>query len=139
MNEIDPNDLDANIRDLVTALNAFGGIQTIGSCGGHPDPRPGQWAEGTWYVTFTVGHSESGWFALEFLAWLINNDYRRAGHHVMLYPTSPPPYLNQPGQSLRFALEGYDGEEPEALAAWVNQLRAECFVAPVDMEGVEPT
>src|SRR6266542_2816542 len=111
-------DIDASIRGLVDALNAFDGIETIGSCGGHPEPlSPGQFPEDEWFVRFRVEHSENGWHALEFLAWLINNDYVRGGHNVMLYPTASPPYLNRPGKVLSFALEGRRGEDADALAA----------------------
>ena len=30
-------EIDAKIRRLVDALNAFDGIATLGSCGGHPE------------------------------------------------------------------------------------------------------
>jgi hypothetical protein len=125
-----PRDIDSKIRRLVRALNSFdGAVFTIGSCGGHPPPlKGGQWSDGTWYVTFGVTHNANGWRALEFLAWLINNDYERAGHKVQLYPTSPPPYLNGPGQTLRFALEGIEGEDPDALASWITNARKESYV-----------
>jgi hypothetical protein len=120
---------DLNIRRLVAAINAFDGLTVIGGCGGHPDPQSDQWLEGSWYVMFTVQRTDQGWLALEFLAWAINNDYRRGGHQVLLSPIAPPPYLNQPGQALQFVIEG-DASTSAALAAWLNQLRAECYVAP---------
>jgi hypothetical protein len=123
--------IDASIRQLVDALNAFRGIRTIGSCGGHPEPvTGGQWPAGAWYVKFRVDQDEAGWRALEFLAWLINNAYQRAEHHVTLYPTAPPPYLNTPGQVLAFALEGFDGEDPNQLAECMDRLRAKAYVPP---------
>jgi len=130
MRNIPYDTLDSNIKDLVRALNEFKGIDTLGSCGGHPDPKPGQWAEGTYYVTFTVDHNEDGWLALEFLAWLINHDYRRAGHSVEIYPDSLPPYLNEPGRCLRFALEGVEGEDPNELAEILNETREQYYIPP---------
>jgi hypothetical protein len=56
-----------------------------------------QWPEGNWYVMFTVQRTDQGWLALEFLAWAINNDYRRGGYEILLSPIAPPPYLNEPG------------------------------------------
>lgn len=121
--------IDANIRRLVNALNAFDGITTIGSCGGHPKPlKGGQWPEGTWYVKMKFRHDARGWRALEFLAWLINNDYARAGHQVVLIPTAAPPYLNGPGRVLSFVIEGRGGEDPNALARWMNKARTGVFV-----------
>jgi hypothetical protein len=124
-----PNDIDPKIRKLVRALNSFDAVFTIGSCGGHPPPlKGGQWADGTWYVKFNLEHNTRGWRALEFLAWLINRDYARAGRHVELYPTAPPPYLNGPGQVLSFALEGFDAEDPDAVAGWMNSARRGLYV-----------
>ena len=62
---------------------------------------------------------------------MINNAYQRADHHVTLYPTAPPPYLNTPGQVLTFALEGYQGENPDALAEWMDQLRQAAYIPPL--------
>jgi hypothetical protein len=122
-------EIDAKIRPLVNALNAFDGIATLGSCGGHPEPlKGGQWPEGSWYVTFTVRRDTHGWRALEFLAWLINHDYTRAEAGVMFYPDALPPYLNTPGSMLKFALEGYQGTSPDKLASFMNQQREASFV-----------
>jgi hypothetical protein len=124
--------IDSSIQCLVDALNAFEGIETIGNCGGHAEPlKGGQWPAGSWYVKFRVDKSEHGWRALEFLAWMINNAYQRADHHVTLYPTAPPPYLNEPGGVLAFALEGYDGEDSTALADWMDQLRHNAYTPPI--------
>jgi hypothetical protein len=76
----------------------------------------GQWPAGSRYVKFRVVSSEQDWRALEFLAWLINNAYQRDEHHVTLYLVAPPACLNAPGLVLSFALEGSDGEDPDALA-----------------------
>lgn len=121
---------DLNIRRLVAVISAFDGLTVIGGCGGHPNTQPDQWPEGSWYVMFTVQRTDQGWFALEFLAWAINNDYRRGGHQVLLSPIAPPPYLNEIGQSLQFVIEGSAGANATVLATWLNQLRAECYVAP---------
>lgn len=118
---------DPSIRSLVAALNAFPGVATIGSCGGHENPGPGQWAAGKWYVKLIFDQDDDGWLALEFLAWAINNDYRRADHHVILYPTSPPPWLNQPEEMLSFSLEGHDGCSADSLAAFLDRVREDCF------------
>ena len=95
---------DLNIRQLVAVINTFDGLTVIGGCAGHPDPQPDQWPAGSWYVMFTVQRTDQGWLALEFLAWAINNDYRRGGHQVLFSPIAPPPYLNEPGQSLQFVI-----------------------------------
>lgn len=123
---------DRNIRRLVAAIDAFDGLTVIGGCGGHRGPRSDQWPEGSWYVMFTVQRTDQGWFALEFLAWAINNDYRRGGHQVLLSPIAPPPYLNEPGQSLQFVIEGSGDADATILAAWLNRLRAKCYIAPSD-------
>jgi hypothetical protein len=128
---VTPNpEIDTRIRKLVDALNAFDGVATLGSCGGHPAPlKGGQWPEGSWYVTFKVRQDTHGWRALEFLAWLINHCYVDAEPRVRLYPDSAPPYLNTPGSMLKFALEGFEGASADALATFMDQQRTRCFIA----------
>ena len=124
-----PPEIDVKIRTLVDALNSFDGVATLGSCGGHPEPlKGGQWPEGSWYVTFKIRPDTHGWRALEFLAWLINHDYTQAEPRVRLYPDSAPPYLNTPGSMLKFALEGCEGADPNALATVIEQSRQRCFI-----------
>jgi hypothetical protein len=120
--------LDANVVELCRALNSFKGVHTIGSCGGHENPGPSQWPAGQWYVLLTFQRDEHGHFALEFLAWLINHDARSV-HTVILYPDAAPPYLNRPGQMLRYALEGED-YPPEELAELIQRAKRELYVPP---------
>jgi hypothetical protein len=131
---IDWDDVDPNVRALVRALNTFDGLATISSCGGHEKPTsPVQWEAGTWQVAFEIDRSEDGWFALEFLAWLINRDAGRSGRRLLLVPDAVPPYLNYPGHCLFFRLEGY-GEDPERLASYIERSRADCYVNPHDVQ-----
>jgi len=130
MNRLVYDELDKNIRSLVAALNDFPGVQTIGSCGGHECPGLGGWKAPDWYVKFTINRTDEAWLSLEFLAWAINRDGRGRGQGTLLIPDSAPPYLNEPGRMLHFALEG--SGDPEALAAWVEKLRGGCFVLPAE-------
>ena len=115
---------DPNIVGLVRALNHYPGLMTIGSCGGHEViTNPSQWEAGTWYVKFDLHADRLGWYVLEHLAWAINEDYRGAGHHVILMPIAPPPYLNTPGKCLHFVVEGYEGEDPDKLAHFLEAVR----------------
>jgi hypothetical protein len=129
---IDYSKIDPSIRELVRALNAFPGVTTIGSCGGHPDPGPSQWPEGSWYVKMKFDQTEEGWMALEFLAWAINRDYSSV-HKVILLPTSAPPYLNRPGHMLAFALEGQETEADD-LARFLNMVREDSFISAEEAE-----
>jgi hypothetical protein len=127
-------ELDPPIRPLVRVLNDFEDITTLGSCAGHTEPgKGGQWRDGEFYVSFTVAHTEAGWRALEFLAWFVNEWMRLppSPWHVRLYPTSGPPYLNEPGETLYFALEGDEGGNPEAFAAELQRAVERCYV-PVE-------
>ena len=83
-------ELDSDIVYLVRALNSFDGIQTIGSCGGHPDPEPYQEPEGSWRIAFKVSPCEHGWFPLEFLTWFINNKTASKGRRIILLPHASP-------------------------------------------------
>jgi hypothetical protein len=126
---VDSARLDPNIRRLVAALNGFDGIQTIDSCGGHQNPAPGQWPAGHWCISLKVAHTEEGWRGLEFLAWAVNDDYARSGHDVQLIALSAPPYLNVPGDTLLFFLEGSNGEDADALADWLLEAKATRYIS----------
>lgn len=123
--------LDRNMVRLVKTLNSFPGIQTIGSCGGHQNPTPAQWAEGSFYVKFDVAWDLDGLFALEFLAWLVNEvmAYRTEGR-VSLLPVSAPPYLNGPGTCLHFVIEGRGGADPDELGREMKEIKRKCFCPP---------
>lgn len=118
-------EIDENIKGLVKTLNKFKGLRTIGSCGGHEDAEGCKWPADRWYVKFVIEQrNPKAWIGLEFLAWAINHDYR-CSHDVILFPDAPPPYLNEPGKVLTFNLEGYNGEDPDDLAAFLNSLKRE--------------
>lgn len=123
-------ELDPNIVALVEALNAFRGVTTVGNCGGHPDPGPGQKPAGEWSVSFRLAPDEHGWRALEFLAWLVNNDARRGGSKVRLEPFAAPPYLNTPGECLVLHLTGWGGEDPEGVARMLDESRKQSYIPP---------
>jgi hypothetical protein len=118
--------LDPPIRALVAALNAFPAIQTIGSCGGHPHPHPGQWPTGSWYVAFELAGSYEGWQTLRFLAWAINYQYPDLTQDtgvVTLIPTARQPWLFGPAHGLECVVEGNDGADATTLAAWIEGTR----------------
>jgi len=127
--------LDSNLVWLVRVLNALPGVVTTSSCGGHAEPRLDQWAEGNWYVAFELPRvTEEAWFVLEFLAWAINSNCRKAeGWDVALLPVSPAPYINQPGQCLSFTIEGHNGEDPNELARYL-EVMAPLLVLPARNE-----
>jgi hypothetical protein len=124
-------ELDPPIRALCRAINAFPGLRTRESCSGHPDPKPNQLAQGSWEVTLDVRQDDDGWFALEFLAYVINNACQQSGNAVFLYPFAAPPYLNVPGQTLFFALTSAT-TDPDVLAAYLTQRHADDYRGPAD-------
>lgn len=128
--------LDPNIRTLVKALNAFEGIQTIGSCGGHENPSPAQWDKGTFYVKFDVDWTTEGRFALEFLAWFFNDYCHKSDitGHVQLVPVAAAPFINTPGECLSFAVEGFNAADPELIGNRLNELRKTAYVEPMAVE-----
>jgi hypothetical protein len=123
--------IEPGIRKLVRALNSFEGLQTVDSCEGHAN-RGDEWAR--WEVCFSVEHSERGWFALEFVAWIFN-DCRHAGKSASLWATAPPPYLNGPGDSLFFQVEGDLETNPDELAAFLMREKRRVFTLERWAEG----
>ncbi len=123
------NTIDENILPLVNVLNGLEGVTTFGSCGGHKDPTQCQEDEGCWYVLLEISKNETGWYMLEFLAWLINHDMRKTDRQVNLFLTSPPPFINEPGSMLAFGLEGFD-EDPQYLADYISKAVEEYYVSP---------
>ena len=126
-------ELDSNIVKLVRALNSFEGIRTIGSCGGHANPKPYQRPEGEWEIVFNVDHNEEGWFALEFLTWFVNNNLSRQEHEVYLSLNSFPPSINIPGEALYFGLEG-SGVDPDWLAKELRQVKTALYTSASELD-----
>ena len=61
---------DERVARLVHALDAFPGVESYSSCGGHPPPlEESQCPANEFFVCFDVGREERGWRALEFIAW----------------------------------------------------------------------
>jgi hypothetical protein len=125
------DELDPPIVTLVRALNQLPGIYTGGSCGGHEESvSPVSAPANAWWIGFgleRIAHegelvavpTDEAWLSLEFLAWF-TQDFRGTGADVDLRASSHPPWINIPGQTLGFVLEGFrDGErpyEPDELA-----------------------
>ena len=76
------------------------------SSSGHPLRRDREGEEPTdaGWVKFGIKKSELGWRTLECLAWVCT-DMTRGGERLEFFPTSPPPYLNTPGECLSFVVE----------------------------------
>jgi len=114
---MDTNKIDANMRNLVRIMNKIPGVKTIGSCGGHSDPQPGQWDAGKWYLKFSLDLAERD--TLDWLAWAINNDLRSA-YPVFLMPIMPPPNLN-PDIHANWVIECYGGATPDMVANFLKK------------------
>ncbi|HBY96741.1 MAG: hypothetical protein M5U01_37750 [Ardenticatenaceae bacterium] len=120
MEDIPDDTLDERIRRLVDVLNQVPGVVTRGSCGGHPDPQPGQWPMGTCYVSFRIDPDERGWYALEFLTWAVGQ-YQRAGGPWGLRVWSAGLSPVTAGRCLFFALIGTHGVNPDDLAESIGE------------------
>ncbi|WP_339821896.1 hypothetical protein MKZ15_10780 [Paenibacillus sp. FSL R7-0216] len=127
------DELDENIKNLVNVLNSFEAIQTIGSCGGHTNPQPGQWEEGTWYVKFDIEQSLEGWQTIEFLAWAINHEYDE-DLTVFFMPKSSPPWLNAPTETLGWVIEGYNEQDPNQLADFLDKVKNDFYKSVTTMK-----
>ena len=121
-------EIDRPVRALCRALNAFPGLHTTGSCGGHDNPQPGQWPAGQWVTTLKVRSDADGWFALEFLAWAVNAQVLSEDRPVLLYPYATEPWLTGPGEALRFHLEG--SCDADDLAAFIADMRKQRYIPP---------
>jgi hypothetical protein len=143
--EIPYNEIDENIVPLVEVINRFDGLYTIGSCGGHQSPRPGQLPANQWSVLFKVDFQQSkvspkntistdGWIALEFLVWLCHSTLLDDG--VSIVPHSAPPFLNGVGSTLYFCLQA-EGLAPERMVEILENHRAEYFVAGLGLPFIE--
>jgi transposase-like protein len=126
------NDAPPELRYLLRVLNCLPGILVDGWEGGPTrlDTEPDE----AWYVAWRIkaaepfssvieaGPSREGFATTEWLAWLVR-DSMRAGFELDQYITSPPPYLNQPGESLAFVVRASKiGERlytPDEFAEWV--------------------
>lgn len=118
------DEMDANIVGLAKVLNSFDGIYTISSCGGHKRNKSFQLPAGNWEVTFKLrparqnSPSVDAWLTLEFLVYLFSKCYSSDKGYVRIAPFSPSPYLNGPGNSISFTLEGEDAD-PDEVADWL--------------------
>src|SRR5438552_1700846 len=98
------SDMDANIVALAKAINAFDGIYTISSCGGHARNKNYQLPANKWEVTFQLeparqnSPSVRSWLALEFLVYAFSKCFSSDMGDVGITTFSPSPHLNGPGQ-----------------------------------------
>ncbi len=129
VNSADPyNGMDQNIVGLVNALNAFDGIYTVSSCGGHQNNTPYQLPLGKWEVMFMLeaarvnSPSVQAWLTLELLAFGFSKCFDAGDGKVQITVFSPDPFLNGPGDSITFTLEGND-VDPDALADWLVDFK----------------
>ena len=74
-------------------------------------------------MKFHLSSDKFGWYLLEHLAWVVNEDYRMSDPRVILLPIAAPPYLNTVGRCLYFVVEGHDGVEPDSLADFLDETR----------------
>jgi len=69
MTDNSAGEIDSSIRRLVEELNAFPGVVTFSSCGGHREPlTPSQRPLGEFEVNFNVYPLLGGWRSLELIA-----------------------------------------------------------------------
>jgi hypothetical protein len=145
MNDRDPYaEVDEPVRELVRVLNELEGIETLGSCGGHEDGKPGEMraAADEWWVTMTLepadlesevwAPSEQAWLDVEFLVYWVGRLEVEKGFEVGILPYAPPPQLNEPGRMLRFEFRGYRAEgkgSPDDVAAWIRDGLSNVYTA----------
>ncbi len=115
------------IAEVESAIKRFKAVDWCSS--GYPIAcEHGEPIDAGW-VKFGLKQAPLGWRTLEFLAWLYT-DMLRAGERLKFFPTSPPPYLNTPGECLSFVIECYplNGDQDERfrkVAEFINSCREE--------------
>jgi hypothetical protein len=119
------------IVKLVRALNEFDGLNATVNTGSVRS-RLETSKNREWSICVEIAQNEDGWFLLEFLAWLINNDFQQAGMDVRFVPYSRPPYLHIPGRNLMFVVEGVCPADQVAVA--IQRARKECYVPPARLQ-----
>ena len=115
------------IAEIKAAIKRFEAVDWSSS--GYPiSCESGEPIDAGW-VKFGLHQSPLGWRTLEFLAWMCT-DMIHAGERLKFFPTSPPPYLNTPGNCLSFVIECYplDGDQDDRfrkVAEFINSCRKE--------------
>ena len=114
----DDFNLDANMVDLVEALNSIEGVRTFASCGGHANPLGGQVGAGKFMVSLDIDQNENGWQAIAIISIAI--DLLRAGDVKLSSWAS----TSDDGEILlQFDLSG-EGVLPDALAAQIGDVQS---------------
>ena len=134
MSEVPYEEIDEPVRGLVRLLNEELGLVTIGSCGGHENPRRGQAPEGEFWVSIEVPSNVDEWSAFEFLAWVCR-DWGRAGEDLLLEADAAPSFVNSwiTGEStLRFVLNG--GMPARELVDGMRMTLAQIEAGPSEAE-----
>ena len=125
-------DIDGNIVDLIKALNSFSGLFTTCSCGGHTNNTRHQLPAGEWEIFFSLEIEDEdkpspamdAWLSLEYLVYGFSKLFRPTSGEARINLHSSAPYLNGPGESLSFILEGR-GSDPDEVARFLVDLRRE--------------
>ncbi len=111
------NDLDHNMVSLVAELNAFPGITTFSSCGGHLHPTSlSECPEGHFEVNFNVDPLRGGWRSLELIVSVVSESTDHGKLSVTLWSMGC-------GGSVCFELSGRDHADPDYLAELLSQSR----------------
>jgi hypothetical protein len=118
------SELDPPVVALVRAINQLPGLYTTQSCGGHDEAlTPVSAPADEWWIGIGLAVVKRGedlvpipideaWLSFEFLAYVVGH-HRRNGADIQLRASSNPPWLNNPGETLGFVLEGFrHGDRP---------------------------
>jgi hypothetical protein len=121
-------DFDPAIVELCRTIKEFPGIATSESCQGFID---GHRPDRPWAVYFGPQRrmTFAAYCSIEFLAWLKGKEASAAGFDVSLRLHSAPPYLNNPGNTAYFVIEGRN-RHPDEFAAFIRDMREKCFFVP---------
>ena len=129
----DPEQVEANLADLVAALRSFGAVTVVEAREGRWDQKAGEaevsplpqldaTASG-WFVKFTIDRTAFGWDVFEVLRWAIDVCGPEDGDRgARLLSTVRHPGTYGIG-NLTYMLVGPDGSDPDAVAGSLWDFR----------------
>jgi hypothetical protein len=107
--------IDARVKSLVRILNAFPGVLTLSSCGGHAEKTNFSQADAdSFYVNMEMDPLRGGWRSLQLITFAIAETHENTEFDEEQVDLSV--WTNGGTEGLCFEVKGSDGADPDSLA-----------------------